>query len=386
MKYWRGYIAAAIIAALTWALTAFCQKYSVLVDMIYPYFSRFILTSLAQWSSGVSFCLWQVLAVLLVVILLATIVLMIIFKWNPIQWFGWVLTAASFLWLLHTGIYGLSNYAGSLADDIRLNVKTGYSVSQLAEATAYYRDKANELADSLPLGNMGERNYPTFEEMTEQAGAGFTSLVRDYSYPVFSGSTLPVKALAWADWYTSMGITGVTMPLTGEAAVNTQTPAISLPFTICHEMAHRMCIPQERDANLAAFLACQANPDPFFQYSGYYMAFRYCYSALTSVNTSAAKKAAAEIYAGCSSTLKSDLSFYDVYYSEKIDEVASEVADAVNDSYIKVSGDESGVQSYGDVCDLLVSWYIQEIYLPQHQEEEQQFDPLDKSQVFPDGW
>jgi len=381
LKYLRGFIAAAIFAALTWALTAFCKGHSVLVDMIYPYFSRFIQTSLAQWSSGVDFCLWQVLVVLMVVIALATIVLMIIFKWNPIQWIGWVAAVASFLWMLHTGIYGLGNYAGSLADDIRLDVQTGYSVSKLAEATTYYRDKANELADSLVLDNQGQRRYPTFQEMAEQAGDGFDALVYDYSYPIFSGSTLPVKELGWADWYSSMGITGVTMPLTGEAAVNPQTPVVSLPFTMCHEMAHRMCITQERDANLAAFLACHANEDTFFQYSGYYMAFRYCYSALTNVNTSAAKKAAAEIYTGCSDALKEDLKFYDIYYEEVIDEKASSVADKVNDGYIKVSGDESGVQSYGEVCDLLVSWYEQEIYLPQHQEEEQKFDPLDKNQV-----
>ena len=313
MKYLRGFIAAALFAALTWALTAFAKGHSVLVDMIYPYFSRFIQTSLTQWSSGVDFCLWQVLVVLMVVIALATIVLMIIFKWNPIQWIGWVVAVASFLWMLHTGIYGLGNYAGSLADDIRLDVQTGYSVSKLAEATIYYRDKANELAESLPLDNMSERRYPTFQEMAEQAGDGFQALVYDYSYPVFSGSTIPVKELGWADWYTSMGITGVTMPLTGEAAVNPQTPVVSLPFTMCHEMAHRMCIPQERDANLAAFLACHANEDIFFQYSGYYMAFRYCHSALANVNTSAAKKAAQEIYAGCSDALKNDLLFYDIY-------------------------------------------------------------------------
>ena len=44
-------------------------------------------------------------------------------------------------------------------------------------------------------------------------------------------------------------------------------------------------------------------------------------------------------------------------------------------------GDESGTKSYDEVYDLLVSWYIQEIYLPAHKEEEQSFDPLDKNQV-----
>ena len=84
--------------------------------------------------------------------------------------------------------------------------------------------------------------------------------------------------------YSSMGITGVTFGLTGEACVNPQIPGVSLPFTMCHEMAHRMCIAPERDANFAAFLAASVHSDPEFQYSDYFMAFRYCYSALSSVN------------------------------------------------------------------------------------------------------
>ena len=40
MKYWRGYLTAAIFAALTWLLMAFGQRFTVLVDMVYPYVMR----------------------------------------------------------------------------------------------------------------------------------------------------------------------------------------------------------------------------------------------------------------------------------------------------------------------------------------------------------
>ena len=122
MKYWRGYITEAIIAVLTWALMQFCASHGTLVDMIYPYVSRLIQTQLADWVSSVSFCLWQLLAVLLGVMALASIVLMIIFRWNFFQWLGWVLACACTLFFLHTGFYGLNNYAGPLAEDIRMSV------------------------------------------------------------------------------------------------------------------------------------------------------------------------------------------------------------------------------------------------------------------------
>ncbi len=376
MKYLRGYIAAAVFAVVSWALIQFAKTHTVLLDMVYPYITRLIQNTLADWTASLDVCLWQLLVVLLGVLLLASIVAMIIMKWNFFQWLGWVLATVSLIFFLHTGLYGLNGYTGPLAEDIRLDT-TEYTLTELARATAYYRDKANELAPQVPRAG----GYPSFEELADMADDGYHTLTYDRFYSVFSGSSAPVKKLGWADLYTSMGITGITMGITGEAAVNPNTPEVSLPFTMCHELAHRRCIATERDANFAAFLACDANSQEIFQYSGYFMAFRYCYNALASVGTSTAKSEAQSIYAGICPEMQQDLADYQSFWNKNLDNSASNFADSVNDTYIKVSGDDAGIGSYGEVCDLLVSWYIQEIYLPEHQEEEVQFDPLDKNQV-----
>jgi hypothetical protein len=348
--------------------------------MIYPYTTRLIQTSLAQWSSSVTFCLWQVAAVLLVVFVLATVVLMIVLRWNFIQWLGWILAGASLLFCMHTGMYGLNQYSSSLAQDIRL-IERDFSISDLVEATTYYRDIANKLSTQVPRDAEGNIRHPGFQPLAEQAAEGFDNLVYEKYLAVFAGSTVPVKELGWADMYTSMGITGMTMPLTGEAAVNPQIPVVSLPYVMCHEMAHRMCIAPERDANFTAFLACDANSDPIYRYSAYFMAFRECYNALAAAGTSASQAAAKKIYQGIGPNLMADLTQYREFFQTNQKQSATKVATSVNDTYIKVSGDESGVKSYGEVCDLLVRWYLQEIYLPAHQEEEITFDPTDKNQV-----
>ena len=136
MKYWRGYIAAAIFAAITWALTEFAKSHSVLVDMVYPYVTRTLQDMLAQWSSGVDFVLWQLIASFLIVLGLASIVLMIVMRWNPVRWAGWVLAVCSLVYLLHTLVFGLNYHAGDLADDIRLE-KRQYTVEELASATTF---------------------------------------------------------------------------------------------------------------------------------------------------------------------------------------------------------------------------------------------------------
>ena len=110
MKYLRGYLTAGIFGGLTWVLMQYGEKFSALVDMIYPYVIRTLQSTLAQWSGQVNFCLWQLFAVVLGVLVLASIVLMIVLKWNPLQWLGWVLAAASGIYLLHTLVFGLNTH------------------------------------------------------------------------------------------------------------------------------------------------------------------------------------------------------------------------------------------------------------------------------------
>ena len=380
MKYWFGYLTAGIFAAMTWVLTQFGERYATLVDMIYPYVIRELQDILANWTSQISYPIWQVLAVVLAVLILASIVLMIVLKWNPIQWAGWVLAVFAGIYLLHMAMWGMNYYAGSLADDLRLEVST-YNLEELTEATEYYRDKANALAEKVSRDSAGNVEFASFEELANMAGEGFDTLTYENHYPVFAGCTLPVKQLDWADMYTSMGITGYTFGITGEACVNPQIPDVLLPFTMCHEMAHRMCIASERDANFAAFLACSVHSDVQFQYSAYFMAFRYCYNALASVNTQSSAAAAARVKSGIGEKLKKDFNAYDAFFNQKQDTKATKFADTVNDTYLKTSGESSGVASYNQVCDLLVNWHIQSVVLPAITEEKTAFDPYDKTKV-----
>ena len=380
MKYWRGYLVAGVLGVISWALTEFAKTHTALVDMVYPYITRLIQTFLAQWSSAVPFCLWQVLLLALGMALLATVVLMVVLKWNPIQWFGWVLAAGSVVLLLHTGLYGLNYHAGPLADDIRLEM-ADVTVSQRVNAATYYRDKANELAKQVTRNADGSVQFADFDALSTQAAEGFRVLTYDKAISIFAGSTVPVKELGWADAFTQRGITGITIAITGEAAVNPQIPAISLPFTMCHEMAHRMSIANERDANFAAFLACDANPDVQFQYSAYFMAFRYCYLDLMADSGSAAKAAVAKLRSGMSEELAQDMVDYDSFWMLYQDPDKTQQADDINNLYLTTSGDEDGVESYGNVTDLLVSWHYQEIVLPTYVEEEEVFDPYDENSV-----
>lgn len=369
LKYWRGYLVAAIFALCSWGLIEFAQSHWVLVDMVYPYVTRMIQTFLADWSAGVDFCLWQLILIVMGAAGLASVVMMVIWKWNPIQWFGWIVAAVSIVFFLNTAIYGLNDYAGTLADDLRLEV-VDYTVSELEEAGAFYLEQANDLAGKIDRDGNGEPQFPAFQDMVVLAAKGFENQTYENFNPVFAGTTVPVKELGWSNILSRRGITGITVGLTGEACVNPQTPDLVMPFVICRQMAQRMCITNDQDADFAAFMACDANPMVEFRYSGYLMAYNHCYQSLKAMDTGAAQASAAKLAGMENSNVTRDLESYNASFAAK-DEMLT----------VELPTDSEQDRERPGFADMLVSWYIQEYVLPLQVEEEVLFDPKDESQV-----
>ena len=362
MKYWRGYLVAAILAACTWAFREFAETHSKLVDMIYPYVTRMIQNFMAGWSGGVEFCLWQGILLALIAVAVASIVLMIIFKWNPIQWFGWIVAVVSLVVLLHTGIFGMNEFAGPMEEDIRL-MDAECSQEELEAAAVYYRDMANELSSQVSRDADGDMVVPELAVLNEQAVGGFKSLVHDHYFSVFAGSTLPVKSLDMADWFTKRGEMGFTAAITGEAAVNPQAPGVMQPFALCREMCYRMSIASQRDKHFGAFLACQANEVAEFRYAGYIMAYRYCLNALP-------QSVASVVNAQANAQVRDDVNTWNIF-----------VAPAEEQAAKKAEKEDRKDETDREIVDLLIRWHHQEVVIPSITEPEVQFDPMDETQV-----
>ena len=372
MKYWRGYLTAAILAAFTWVLIQMGQKYTTLVDMVYPYVTRSVQSFLTAWTSGFDFLFWQTAVLFLLILLIATLALVFIFRAKVIRWLGWALAAVAAVVLLHTGIYGLNQYAGPIEDDLRLDM-VDYTQAELEAASIFYRDKANELSVLVSRNENGEPVFSDFETLAALTGDGYRKLTRERSFSVFGGDYTPVKKLGWSGLYTAQGKTGVTVPLTGEAAVNPDIPCYALPFAMAHEMAHRLCIAREGEADFSAFLACAENESIEYQYSGYFMAYRICRSALYSVDEAAADA----IDAGVCAELAQDLDELGNFYDEHRDEELTRLVDTVTETYEEATADEN--VRHSAACDYLVNWHLDQYV--EEEEVEQKFDPLDENQV-----
>lgn len=147
-------------------------------------------------------------------------------------------------------------------------------------------------------------------------------------------------------------ITGIYSPFTGEANINTNQPTQSIPFTILHEMAHQRGYTEESDANFLSYIACVNNKDTYVNYSGYFMALKYVSSAISKVNYNLFLELSKEIDEDVLMDLQNYYEFWDKY-----DGKINDVSNSMNDIYLKSNKVESGVESYGEVVDLLLLYH-----------------------------
>ena len=301
------------------------------------------------------FSLWDIATALLFVAGIITLIISIRNR-RFLKWFSNAFLFVSIM--VFMAIYGwmLNHYAPDLSTYIDLDVKE-YSVEELNEACEYYLLEAGKL--SLQMDRDEEYHLKKYDvnEIGELAGNAYRNI--EDEYPIYKGSDARVKSFSLiGDYLLYNDIVGMFMPLDGEAGICSNAASVQLPYYMCHEAAHRLGLASEQEANFAAFMACTNNEDKRFIYSGYYMAFSYCFSSLYKT---CPEKALAlyEEYSEDKGVLlvRYDRSDAAAVYS-KYESKLSEVSDHINNTYLKTFSEEDGIKSYGKVTDYLISYYL----------------------------
>lgn len=168
---------------------------------------------------------------------------------------------------------------------------------------------------------------------------------------LFTGRVSAVKPVLWSTGLSRLGIAGIYIGLTAEGNVNVDQPALSIPHAAAHETAHQLGIASENEAEFVAFLACMRSGDLFVRYSSVVQMLIAAGNALCRV----APDRYYEIAATYSEGLKRDLAAHAAYW-DAYEGPVSERASEVNDSYLKHNEQPAGVQSYGEVVDLLLAY------------------------------
>ncbi|MBR5340680.1 MAG: DUF3810 domain-containing protein [Erysipelotrichaceae bacterium] len=330
-------------------------------DLFFPLYrnlSKKWIGLLSYISSPFPFAVWDILLIVLIIVLIVSLIIVIKKKKSILKYLSVLFFILSLMAFAAVMGWMLNHYAAPLSESINLDVKE-YSVEQLYETCDYYLQKASSYTLSVERDENGHMKEIDFYKTAAKAGKIYEKLEDDY--PIFKGSKVRVKKLSIVGEYLMYnGIIGMFMPLSGEAGVPGSVPLAPLPFTMAHEAAHRLGIASEQEANFCAFMACINSDDEYFKYSGYYEAFTYCFSSLYKVNP----EKALELYNKYDEDIKTILVKIDrqdtaaIY--RKYESPLKEVSDQINDSYLKTFSEESGIQSYGEVTDYLIAWYLKE--------------------------
>ncbi len=245
---------------------------------------------------------------------------------------------------------GLNYNAYTIAQKEGLETKE-YSPHQLYRLSLYLIENANTVRNQLPEKEDGSvTDSRSFSKLCEIAQNGYRKI--EGSYGLAQGYFTTAKPALLSLWMCYTNITGIFPYIVPEPIVNTMTPESSLPSTICHEMAHQRAIAREDEANFIAFLACMNTSDPYFIYSGYYMAVVNCLNALYTVNYELWTNA----WQYMSHQLRTDISAASEFW-QQFETPVARISDSVNDVYLQANNIEDGVESYGRLVDLLLSYY-----------------------------
>lgn len=266
-------------------------------------------------------------------------------------WLSHAALVASILLAVFLTTWSVNYHSAGLGYALSLEV-TERSSDTLAAALAEIVDELNAAERELPRDDSGAVIPLGFDEMSGIAADAWLALAD--AEPYFADvQPTRVKPVAASYAMSAFGITGIYMPLSGEANVNTHFPDSAKIFTMAHELAHSFGVAPENEANFAAYLACRASGDPYARYAGYLSAFVYCYNALVGVDEDAAFEQWYELPELALAHLRERSAYWKSFESP-----VKEVGSAVNDAYLKTMSQTDGVKSYGRVVDLILADYV----------------------------
>ena len=266
--------------------------------------------------------------------------------------YGAVLGAVCAALTIYVGfcfLLGIDSYADGFQEKSGLYAQP-VALEDLQAVTAYF---ARQVAQTAP--GVARDEDGVFAEdrraILENSVRAYDALEKEYPFLAFDDTG--VKPVYFSRFLSALDFTGIYCPFTGESNVNVDSPASMLPATAAHELAHQRGITSEQECNFLAILASTTCGDEVYAYSGWLSGYIYLGNALYRVDP----EAYWAIRNALPETVQADLRYQNEYWDQFEDKAAQKVSNRVYDSFLKGYGQELGLQSYGTVVDLLVTYY-----------------------------
>ncbi|MCL2589024.1 MAG: DUF3810 domain-containing protein [Oscillospiraceae bacterium] len=248
-----------------------------------------------------------------------------------------------------TVLYGTNFYADNFQERAGIFAQGGGTVDDLERVTLFFAEGLNRTAPLVPRDENGVFNA-SIEQIFDESVHVFRPL--EEAFPFLTMRDRRPKPLV-ISWFMAMtDYVGFYFPFTGEANINIAAPRSQIPAIVLHEFAHQRGIASENEANFVAILAGVRSDNPLFAYSAYQMGFSYLSNALNRV----APERFRAIFETLSDEVHADFANIRMYH-ERRNPTAQRITNAANDRMLRSYGEVSGIESYGEVVDLLLVYF-----------------------------
>jgi len=233
----------------------------------------------------------------------------------------------------------------------KMNIEKKYTLAELTSFTKKLIVKTNALQVSITKNDSTKVVVPyNVSKIYNQSVIAYGSLSKQF--PDFKYEHASIKSSLFSVPLSYMGFGGYLNPFTNEAQVNSKLPLYNLPTTTCHEMAHQIGYANESEANFIGFMASVKSNDPYFQYSGYSFALKYCMRNITKFDKKTAKNLAPLINKGILGNFEESEQFNKKYQS-----FVESIFKYIYDNYLKMNRQKDGLETYSKFVGLMVNYY-----------------------------
>jgi len=245
-------------------------------------------------------------------------------------------------------LWGVNYYADGFQEKSGVSARA-VAVEELYAVACYFTEGVNASAGEVPRAADGSFAGELSDIFAQEPGL-YEPLAEEFSF--LSADTLPTQPMVFSRICSYLGFTGVTFPFTGEACINVDVPAASVPYTIAHELGHQQGIASEQECNFLAILACIESESPLYRYSGWLSGYVNLSNALYRADRTLWK----QLRESTDPRVLTDLAVRSAYWKQ-FEGPVDTVANKAYDSMLKGYGESAGIQSYGTVTDLLVVYF-----------------------------
>ena len=350
---------ALVILPITWLLVKLFSKNPLLVDWVYcgKIYGN-LADVISSFTRGISFSVAEVAAIGLIglaaVLLVIRIIKLLSFKWDAlVRLVSLVISiaiAASYLVFAFYVLWGFNFYRTPIDKKMALPERE-YTSAELYAVCVKLSKDANRLRAELEEDADGVMTIADVSAAFDAVASAYNKY--GVSNELFRAKPPKVKSLMLSSLFSKLKILGIYSCYTAEPNVNRDQPDIYICYTAAHETAHYYGWAKEDEANFLAYVIGSQADDPLVAYSCTMSALTDCAKALAAAD----KDAYAALRATYSEGMNRDLKSYSEYYDKHKDSPAGEVAEHINDSYLKANGQENGIAAYDEYVKLLLQYF-----------------------------